>query len=111
MADYQALRDARTNRNPAITTANTASVVLYNASAGNPNTSANTANHHPARPGSNKADHRSRQRRPAQYLEVNHQTQVRTHLAFPTARLIHADADPLRILHEAITRAITGGQP
>jgi len=51
MAICQALRDARTNRNPAITTANTAIVVLYNANAGNPNTSANTANHHPARPG------------------------------------------------------------
>jgi hypothetical protein len=25
---------------------------LYNANAGNPNTSASTANHHPARPGS-----------------------------------------------------------
>jgi hypothetical protein len=42
---------------------------------------------------------------------VNHQAQVRTHLAFPTARLVSADADPLAILHEAITRAITGGQP
>ena len=36
--DYQALREARTNRNPAITTAKTANVVLYNANAGNPNT-------------------------------------------------------------------------
>src|SRR4051812_16500157 len=51
MTDYQALRDARTNRNPAITTANTANVVLYNASAGSPNTSASTASHRPARPG------------------------------------------------------------
>ena len=52
--EHQTLRDARTNRNPAITTANTAKVVLYNANAGNPNTSASTANHHPARPGSTK---------------------------------------------------------
>jgi len=51
---YQAVRDARTNRNPAITTAKTARVVLYNASAGNPNTSASTANHQPALPGSKK---------------------------------------------------------
>ncbi|MNL67726.1 hypothetical protein D3C87_1923460 [compost metagenome] len=52
--DYQTLEEALTRRNAAITTAKTASVVLYNANAGKPNTNANTANHHPARPGSTK---------------------------------------------------------
>ena len=45
-----------TNRNPAITTANTAKVVLYNASAGNPNANPNTARPHPARPGTKNPD-------------------------------------------------------
>ena len=54
IADYQALREALTNRNPAITTANTANVVLYKANAGKPSTSASTANHHPARPDNTK---------------------------------------------------------
>ncbi|MNG34986.1 hypothetical protein D3C84_1216170 [compost metagenome] len=54
MTDYQTLEEVLTRRNPAITTAKTAKVVLYNASAGRPNTNANTANHHPARPGSTK---------------------------------------------------------
>lgn len=54
MTDDKTSRDSRTSRNPAITTANTASVVLYSASAGNPNTSASTASHHPARPGTTK---------------------------------------------------------
>ena len=54
MRPHQAPRDFLTNRNPAITTANTANVVLYNASAGNPNTNPTTANAHPARPGTKK---------------------------------------------------------
>ena len=52
---YQTPRGFLTNRNPAITTANTANVVLYNASAGNPNTIPNTAKPQPARPGTKNA--------------------------------------------------------
>ena len=51
LADAQDLRPPRgclTNRSPAITTANTENVVLYNASAGNPNTSPSTAKPQPS---------------------------------------------------------------
>jgi hypothetical protein len=46
---------ARTNLNPAITTANTARLALYKANAGIPNNIAKTATAHPARPGTQNA--------------------------------------------------------
>ncbi len=104
----QAPRGCLTNRNPAITTANTAKVVLYNARAGNPNTSPSyrQAPAH-ADPATKNASTEVTSAAQPSTLKVNHQAQVRTQLAFPAARLVDTDAYPLAILHKAVTRAIT----